>query len=53
MQKEDAPTIVNNLVALTLKTMKEEDQGEDEREESSKGDTKEGEDQKEDKTQAD
>ena len=37
MQKENAPTIVDNLFALPVKTTKEEDPGEDEREKSSKG----------------
>ena len=47
-QGEDAPTIVNNFVAPLVKTIKEEHEGEDKKEKTNGGNTKEEEEKTQD-----
>ena len=52
--EEDTPSLADNLVAPPVKTLKEEDQGEDHKEKKNRGETnREEEDGKEDKIHAD
>ena len=43
-QEEDAPTLVDNIIALPVKTTREEDQGEDKKEKNNGGETNREED---------